>query len=99
MITINGKYNTALCFTYNLEDKAAAQIQAVCDVAEFSGCKICIMPDVHAGMGCTIGTTMTITDKIVPGMVGVDIGCGIRRQDTNSANIKNAGSGHREDEQ
>ena len=35
------------------------------------------MPDVHAGLGCTIGTTMTITDKVVPGMVGVDIGCGM----------------------
>jgi RNA-splicing ligase RtcB len=53
------------------------QIQAVCDRVEFADCKIRIMPDVHAGMGCTIGTTMTITDKIVPGMVGVDIGCGM----------------------
>jgi len=77
MITIQGKHNTAICYTSNLEDKAAAQIQSVCDVEEFSGCKIRIMPDVHAGMGCTIGTTMTIIDKIVPGMVGVDIGCGM----------------------
>ncbi len=77
MVTIKGKYNAAICYTSNLEEKAAAQIRAVCDVAEFSGCKICIMPDVHAGMGCTIGTTMTIIDKIVPGMVGVDIGCGM----------------------
>lgn len=53
------------------------QIQAVCDRPEFAGCKIRIMPDVHAGKGCTIGTTMTIQDKIVPGMVGVDIGCGM----------------------
>ncbi|MCL2153922.1 MAG: RtcB family protein, partial [Oscillospiraceae bacterium] len=77
MITIKGKHNTAMCYTSNLEEKAAAQIQSVCDVAEFSGCKIRIMPDVHAGMGCSIGTTMTIIDKIVPGMVGVDIGCGM----------------------
>ena len=77
MITIHGKYNTAICYTSHLEESAAEQIQAVCDVVEFSGCKIRIMPDVHAGMGCTIGTTMTITDKIVPGMVGVDIGCGM----------------------
>ncbi|MCL2164214.1 MAG: RtcB family protein [Oscillospiraceae bacterium] len=77
MITIQGKHNTALCFTPKLEEKAAAQIQTVCDANEFAGCKIRIMPDVHAGMGCTIGTTMTIIDKIVPGMVGVDIGCGM----------------------
>ena len=77
MITIEGKYNTAICYSSNLEESAAAQIQAVCDVAEFSGCKIRVMPDVHTGMGCTIGTTMTIIDKIVPGMVGVDIGCGM----------------------
>lgn len=77
MITIQGKHNTAICYTPNLEEKAAAQIQSVCDVAEFSDSRIRIMPDVHAGMGCTIGTTVTITDKIVPGMVGVDIGCGM----------------------
>jgi RNA-splicing ligase RtcB len=42
-----------------------------------AGCKVRIMPDVHAGMGCTIGTTMTIADKVVPNLVGVDIGCGM----------------------
>ena len=77
MVTIQGLYNTAVCYTPELEDLAAKQIKAVCDQAEFAGCKICIMPDVHAGKGCTIGTTMTIQDKIVPGMVGVDIGCGM----------------------
>ena len=77
MVTVQGKFNTAVCFTPLLEERAAEQIKAVCDQEEFAGCKIRIMPDVHAGMGCTIGTTMTITDKIVPGMVGVDIGCGM----------------------
>ena len=77
MIEIQGKYNTAKCFTDNLEEAAARQIQSVCDQPAFAGCKLRIMPDVHAGMGCTIGTTMTIRDKIVPGMVGVDIGCGM----------------------
>jgi len=77
MIQINGTYNTAICFTTTLEEIAAKQIQAVCEQVEFTDCKIRIMPDVHAGKGCTIGTTMTITDKIVPGMVGVDIGCGM----------------------
>lgn len=77
MITIQGRYNTAICYTNELEESAREQIQAVCDRPEFVGCKIRIMPDVHAGKGCTIGTTMTIQDKIVPGMVGVDIGCGM----------------------
>lgn len=77
MITIQGQYNTAVCYTNELEGAALEQIQAVCDRPEFAGCKIRIMPDVHAGKGCTIGTAMTIQDKIVPGMVGVDIGCGM----------------------
>ncbi|MCL2813691.1 MAG: RtcB family protein [Oscillospiraceae bacterium] len=77
MITIKGAHNTALCYTAQLEQTAAEQIKTVCDQEAFADCKIRIMPDVHAGMGCTIGTTITITDKIVPGMVGVDIGCGM----------------------
>ena len=75
MVKIEGLYNTAFCYTPILEDAARAQIQSVCDQKEFADCKIRVMPDVHAG--CTIGTTMTIRDKIVPGMVGVDIGCGM----------------------
>lgn len=77
MVKIEGLYNTAFCYTPVLENAARAQIQSVCDQKEFAGCKIRVMPDVHAGKGCTIGTTMTIRDKIVPGMVGVDIGCGM----------------------
>ena len=77
MIEVIGKYNTAICYTGELEEAAAGQIKAVCDEPAFADCRIRIMPDVHAGMGCTVGTTMTITDKIVPGMVGVDIGCGM----------------------
>ena len=77
MIDIQGKYNMARCFVDEIEKSAAGQIKAVCDVEAFSQSKIRIMPDVHAGLGCTIGTTMTIIDKVVPGMVGVDIGCGM----------------------
>jgi len=77
MIVIEGKHNSAICFTDQLEEAAEREIRAVCNQEVFSDCKIRIMPDVHAGMGCTIGTTMTITDKVVPGMVGVDIGCGM----------------------
>ncbi len=77
MIEIQGLHNTALCYTPALEPAAKAQIKTVCDQEAFAGCRIRIMPDVHAGKGCTIGTTITIRDKIVPGMVGVDIGCGM----------------------
>lgn len=77
MITIQGTCNTALCFCDELDELAAEQIRTVCEQEAFKDCTIRIMPDVHAGMGCTIGTTMSITDKIVPGMVGVDIGCGM----------------------
>ncbi len=77
MVQIEGKFNTAICYTPEMEPVSAGQIKAVCDQAYFADSKIRIMPDVHAGMGCTIGTTMTITDKVVPGMVGVDIGCGM----------------------
>ena len=77
MIKIKGTHNTAICYTGKLESAAETQIKTICDHVEFADSKIRIMPDVHAGMGCTIGTTMTITDKIVPGMVGVDIGCGM----------------------
>ncbi len=77
MIEIRGKWNTAFCYADELEELAAGQIRAVCDQEAFKDCRIRIMPDVHAGKGCTIGTTMTIRDKIVPGMVGVDIGCGM----------------------
>ena len=77
MIAIKGLYNTAYCYTDQLEAVAQQQIQMVCDRPEFAACQIRIMPDVHAGKGCTIGTTMTVKDKIVPGMVGVDIGCGM----------------------
>lgn len=77
MIAIRGAHNTAKCFCKTLEPQARQQIQEVCDQRAFADSKIRIMPDVHAGVGCTIGTTMTLTDKVVPGMVGVDIGCGM----------------------
>ena len=69
MIEIIGQFNTAKCFTGQLEDVAREQIKTVCDTEAFKSSKIRIMPDVHAGKGCTIGTTMTIVDKIVPSMV------------------------------
>ena len=77
MIILNGKYNSAKVFTDNIEQDAIAQIIAFCSQPMSEGAQIRIMPDVHAGSGCTIGTTMTITDKVIPNLVGVDIGCGM----------------------
>ena len=77
MMEIKGKVNTALCFAKVIEDEAIEQIRRMCDYEFTAGSRIRIMPDVHAGKGCTIGTTMTVTDKAVPNIVGVDIGCGM----------------------
>ena len=66
MIEIQGKYNTAKVFTDNVEQAAIAQVINLLNQEFVSGSKIRIMPDMHAGAGCTIGTTMTITDKVVP---------------------------------
>lgn len=77
MIEILGKYNKAVCYTGKLDDRAYAQLKAVCDREEFADSKIRIMPDVHYGKGCTVGTTLTVNKKVVPAMVGVDIGCGM----------------------
>ena len=74
---IAGKVSTAICYARVIEDEAINQIRRMCDYEFTAGAKIRIMPDVHAGAGCTIGTTMTITDKAVPNIVGVDIGCGM----------------------
>ena len=77
MIEIQGKYNTAKIFTDVADEKSQEQIKILCDQEFTKESSIRIMPDVHAGAGCTIGTTMTIKDKVVPNFVGVDIGCGM----------------------
>lgn len=77
MQEVKGKHNTAKVFTDVVDEKSLQQIKTLCDQEFTSGARIRLMPDVHAGAGCTIGTTMTIKDKIVPNLVGVDIGCGM----------------------
>jgi len=77
MLEIKGRYNNAVVYTDNVEPEAARQIETLCNQEFVRGSKIRIMPDVHSGVGCTIGTTMTIEDKVVPNLVGVDIGCGM----------------------
>ena len=77
MMEIKGQVNTAICFAKVIEEEAVEQIRRMCDYEFTEGSQIRIMPDVHAGKGCTIGTTMTVKDKAVPNIVGVDIGCGM----------------------
>ena len=77
MVELNGIFNTAKLFTDTAEPSAISQIEHLLNQEFVAGSKIRIMPDAHAGMGCTIGTTMTVTSKVVPNLVGVDIGCGM----------------------
>ena len=78
MITINGKYTEARVFTDELEDLARTQIKDVCHHPAFEGSRVRIMPDVHAGAGCVIGFTAELkTVKVIPNLIGVDIGCGV----------------------
>lgn len=67
-------------FTDNIEESAIEQIRQLLSVDVFSNCKIRIMPDVHAGAGCVIGFTGNLGDRVIPNIVGVDIGCGIMVQ-------------------
>ena len=87
MIEIKGKVNTAICYAKVVEDKAIEQIQRMCDYEFTKGSQIRIMPDVHAGIGCTIGTTMTVVDRVVPNIVGLDIGCGMYTINIGKADI------------
>ena len=74
---IRGRCGTAIAYAKVIEEEAIAQIRRMCDYEFTEGASIRIMPDVHWGKGCTIGTTMTVRDKVVPNLVGVDIGCGM----------------------
>ncbi len=77
MLELRGKYNEAKVFTDVIDEASISQIILLLNQEFVRGSKIRLMPDVHAGAGCTVGTTMTITDKAVPNLVGVDIGCGM----------------------
>ena len=77
MIELKAKFNNAKVFTNNIDAETISQIMLLLNQEFVKDNKIRIMPDTHAGSGCVIGTTMTIKDKIVPNLVGVDIGCGM----------------------
>ena len=77
MIAIKGKFNSAKVFTDTCDQATIAQVTNLLNQSCVQGSQIRIMPDCHAGAGCVIGTTMTIQDKVIPNLVGVDIGCGM----------------------
>lgn len=77
MLRVKGNYSDCIIYTDLVEEGAIAQIKRLCDQEFTKGSTMRVMPDVHVGVGCTIGFTMTITDKVVPNLVGVDIGCGM----------------------
>lgn len=77
MKTVDGVYTSAKIFTDTIEEYALAQIQMLCDNEAFRGSRIRIMPDVHPGKVGTIGFTATVGERILPNVVGIDIGCGI----------------------
>ena len=87
MFELNGKYNTAKIFTNNCDNETISQLTTLLNQQFTSGSQIRIMPDCHAGAGCVIGTTMTITDKVVPNLVGVDIGCGMYVAELDTSDI------------
>lgn len=77
MIELRGKYGEAKVFTDVVDQESISQVISLLNQPYVEGSRVRMMPDIHAGAGCTIGTTMTITDKICPNLVGVDIGCGM----------------------
>ena len=77
MITIEGTYNTAIVYIDEIESSARGQIQSLCDMEVYKDSRIRMMPDVHAGKGSTVGTTMTLHGAVCPNAVGSDISCGM----------------------
>lgn len=77
MIELQGKYASAKVYTDVVDNESISQVINLLNQSYVSGSKVRMMPDIHAGAGCTIGTTMTIFDKVCPNLVGVDIGCGM----------------------
>ena len=77
MKTVKGIYAEAKIFTDDIEEYAEAQVKMICDNEVAEGSTICMMPDIHPGKIAPIGLSMTVTDKVIPQLLGVDIGCGM----------------------
>jgi RNA-splicing ligase RtcB len=78
MFELKGKYGMTKVFNDAVEESAMSQITQLINSPVSEYAKVRIMPDVHAGAGCVIGYTATLTDRTVPNLIGVDIGCGVR---------------------
>lgn len=87
MIEIKGKYNSCKVFTDEIDNETIGQLIELTNQKSVTDLQIRIMPDCHAGAGCVIGTTMTLQDKVIPNLVGVDIGCGILAVKLKETNI------------
>lgn len=77
MIEVKGQYTDALIYTNNPQEVAISQIAELVNQPFMEGAKVRIMPDYHAGKGCVIGTTIALNNRVVPNLVGVDVGCGV----------------------
>lgn len=88
MIKIDGSQTNAIVFTNSPQETAIEQIKELCNQEFLKDTKIRIMPDYHAGKGCVIGTTIVLKDKVVPNLVGVDVGCGVKVVKLNNKNIE-----------
>ena len=77
MKTVKGIFAEAKIFTDDVEDYAQALVKMICDNEIVDGSTICMMPDIHPGKIAPIGLSMTVTDKVIPQLLGVDIGCGM----------------------
>ena len=76
-ITVKGKYAEAKVFSGDIDEMSLHNIRQFLNSKTVDGSRVRFMPDFHAGVGCVIGTTATVTDKIIPNVVGVDVGCGV----------------------
>lgn len=88
MKTVKGIYAEAKIFTDDVEEYAEAQVKMICDNEIADGSKICMMPDIHPGKIAPIGLSMTVTDRVIPQLLGVDIGCGMTCVKLNKNNVE-----------
>lgn len=88
MKTVKGIYAEAKIFTDDVEEYAEAQVKMICNNRVAEGSKICLMPDIHPGKVRPIGLSMTVTDKVIPQLLGVDIGCGMTCVKLNKSNAE-----------
>lgn len=88
MRTVKGTYAEATIFTDDIEPSAESQVKMICDNEIAAGSTICMMPDIHPGKIAPIGLAMTVTDRVMPQLLGVDIGCGMTCVKLNKVNAE-----------